>query len=94
MIHPNVTPGSLGAVVRSFKSSVTKHNNTLRHTPGQPVWQRNYYEHVIRDAHDLAAIREYVAANPARWGDATNHPAVPCDPHPVTVVRRFGHNNL
>ncbi len=60
-------PNSIGTIVGSFKSAVTKHINHLRLTLGHPVWQRNYYEHVIRDDRDLAAIRDYIAGNPARW---------------------------
>lgn len=64
---------SIGAIVGSFKSAATKRINTLRATPGHPVWQRNYYERVIRDDGDLAALRDYVAGNPARWADDDNH---------------------
>ncbi len=52
-----------------FKSAVTKRINELRHTPGVPVWQRNYYEHVIRDENDLNSIREHVHYNPLKWAD-------------------------
>ena len=45
--RPAVTPGSLAAIVRSFKSAVTKRVNEVRPTSGAPVWQRNYYERVI-----------------------------------------------
>jgi REP element-mobilizing transposase RayT len=65
--NPHVISGSLGAAVRSFKSAVTKRINTHRNTPGHPVWQRNYYEHVIRDDRDLAGIRQYIVDNAARW---------------------------
>ncbi len=41
------TPSSLPTIVRSFKSAVTKRVNLLQRTPGAPVWQRNYFEHVI-----------------------------------------------
>ncbi len=51
----------------SFKSAVTKHINLVRGTPGAPIWQRNYYEHVIRNEDALAKIRTYFAQNPARW---------------------------
>lgn len=64
---PNVAPGSLGAIIRSFKSTVTRRVNTLRTTPGAPVWQRNYWEHVIRDERALDCIRRYIAHNPLRW---------------------------
>ncbi len=39
-----------------------------------PIWQRNYYEHIIRDDRDLERIREYIAANPARWQEDSYHP--------------------
>jgi len=60
-------PGSIGAIIGQFKSAVTKRINGLRGTPGAPVWQRNYYERIIRDESTLAAIRRYITANPARW---------------------------
>ncbi|MFN8499755.1 MAG: transposase [Anaerolineae bacterium] len=34
--------------------------------PGR-LWQRNYYEHIIRDEADLDRIRQYIAANPLKW---------------------------
>lgn len=64
-----VVPASLGAIVRAFKSAVTyaaAHENL---NLGGPIWQRNYYEHIIRDDADLARIQEYIAANPANWND-------------------------
>jgi len=64
----NVSPGSLGAMVRAYKSAVTRRINALRHTPGLPVWQRNYYEHIIRDHPEFDAIRRYILDNPFQWG--------------------------
>ena len=61
------TSGSLPTIVRSFKSAVTKRINELRCTPETHVWQRNYYEHVIRDEWDLNEIREYIMSNPLKW---------------------------
>jgi len=73
--------GSLGAIVGSFKSAVTRRINALRGTPGAPVWQRNYYEHIIRSERALDAIRQYIAENPARWHlDRYNPNAVGPDP--------------
>ncbi|MBZ0281451.1 MAG: transposase [Anaerolineae bacterium] len=63
----NVAPGSLGAVVRAFKSAVTKNINRQRDTPAAPVWHRNYYEHIIRDETSFNTIRLYVETNPAQW---------------------------
>lgn len=62
-----VAPGSLPAFVRAYKSAVTREVNLLRGTPGGPVWQRNYYEHVVRNEADLDRIRKYIVENPARW---------------------------
>lgn len=62
-----VLPGSLGALVRSFKSAVTRKVNEYRSSPGARVWQRNYYERVIRDAVELGAIRKYISDNPTNW---------------------------
>jgi len=47
----------------------------MRGTPGTPVWQRNYYEHVIRDEAALDRIRGYLAENPARWDEDLENPA-------------------
>ena len=66
--------GSLGAVVGSFKSAATKRVNERRDTPGLTIWQRNYYEHVIRNEDEMNRIREYVAQNPAQWAKDENNP--------------------
>ncbi len=60
-------PGSVGAIIGQFKSIVTKRINQLRQAPCLPVWQRNYYEHVIRNESDLNEIRQYILDNPAKW---------------------------
>jgi REP element-mobilizing transposase RayT len=59
--------GSLGAIVGSFKSAVTRHINQSRNTSGNSVWQRNYYEHAIRNEIALNRIRDYIQTNPTRW---------------------------
>ncbi len=60
-------PRSLGSLVAGFKSSVTTKVNQFRGTPGSPVWQRSYYDHIIRDETDLNRIREYIVNNPMKW---------------------------
>jgi len=60
-------PGSLGAMVRSFKAAAAKRVNEIRGTSGASVWQRNYYERVIRNEDELGSIREYIHLNPFRW---------------------------
>jgi REP element-mobilizing transposase RayT len=60
-------PDSLPTFLRSFKSSATKRINERRGTPGSPVWQRNYFERVIRNEKELTRIREYIFNNPMQW---------------------------
>ncbi len=48
--------------------------NKMRNTPSAPVWQGNYYEHVIRDVEELERIREYILTNPLRWGSDRHNP--------------------
>ena len=81
-------PGSLGAIVGSFKSAVSRRINMLRNTPGAPVWQRNYYEHIIRTDRALNAIRRYIADTPLRWHlDRYNPHATGPDPQAHALWR-------
>lgn len=68
---------SLGRLIGAFKTVSTKHVNEWREAPGVALWQRNYYEHIIRDDSDLARIREYIAANPARWREDSEYVPTP-----------------
>jgi REP element-mobilizing transposase RayT len=68
--------GSIGAIIGQMKSLAAKRINHMRKTPGAAVWQRNYYEHVIRDDPDLNRVREYIANNPARWDEDENNPTL------------------
>jgi REP element-mobilizing transposase RayT len=52
----SLKPVSVGAFVAGFKSGITKRINAIRQMPGVPVWQRNYYEHVIRNEDELKEI--------------------------------------
>jgi REP element-mobilizing transposase RayT len=64
---------TIGAIIRGFKSASTKRINEIRHTPRAPLWQRNYYEHVIRNDEELKAIRQYILSNPASWATDENY---------------------
>jgi len=66
---------TLGQVVRAFKSVSAIAANEALGRPCQPFWQRNYYEHVIRDEEELDAIRRYVRENPLKWSDDPDNPA-------------------
>lgn len=65
---PGIPPGALGQIVASFKSSVSRQVYRDGLLPRNvPVWQRNYWDHVIRDAAEYARIAEYIRNNPAKW---------------------------
>lgn len=65
--RPHVVPGSLGAIVRAYKSTVARLVNFNRFSDGEPFWQRNYFERVVCDERDLERVREYIRSNPLRW---------------------------
>ena len=65
----NTMARSLPSIIGNYKSLVTRHINNLRHTRGGKVWQRGYYERIVRNDRELNAIRQYIRANPARWAD-------------------------
>lgn len=69
-----LTQKPLGRLVGAFKTVSSKQINKLRDNPGCPVWQRNYYEHVIRNDDDLNRIREYIINNPMQWELDENNP--------------------
>jgi putative transposase len=69
-----VRPGSLGTVVRGFKSASTREVNRLRQTPGALFWQRGYWDHVIRDIEERRRVQTYIADNPRRWGMRNHGP--------------------
>lgn len=62
-----VAPGSLGAIVRGYKSAVTYAVNAAENQRGAALWQRNYYDHIIRNDRELDNIRWYILNNPLNW---------------------------
>jgi len=62
-------PDSLPTIIRSFKAAATRRLNTFKKTPGATLWQRNYYEHIIRSEESLNRISKYVIENPLRWAE-------------------------
>jgi hypothetical protein len=58
---------TVGEIIRAFKARCTHGINQLRKTQGALIWQRNYYEHIIRSESSLQETREYIANNLAQW---------------------------
>jgi len=65
---------ALSKIIGRFKMLTAKRINEIRQLRGVPVWQRNYYEHVIRNEADYGQIAEYIVDNPRRWEEDALHP--------------------
>ena len=65
----------LGMIVGSFKSSVTKRVHEAGLFTQEKIWQRNYYDHIIRDEDDYCKICEYIEFNPINWEFDHENPA-------------------
>jgi putative transposase len=65
----------LPEIVRAFKSFSARRINESRKTPGGRIWQRGYYERVVRNDEELNRIREYIVDNPAKWSEDVYHPS-------------------
>jgi len=80
--HPNGTSDdSLGRIIQAFKSLTTNAYTCGVQTLGWPeyrgrLWQRNYYDHIVRDEADLSRIRTYIASNPANWSTDSENPTI------------------
>ena len=60
-------PGSLSAIMQNYLSITTRKINQIRKTPGNKLWQRNYYDRIVRNESELHKIREYIVNNPLKW---------------------------
>jgi putative transposase len=66
--------GSLSTLIGGYKSTVTQKAKLAGLLPGAALWQRNFYDHIVRNEPDLLRIREYIRNNPARWDEDKLHP--------------------
>ncbi|MEN6435470.1 MAG: hypothetical protein ABFD58_06600 [Anaerolineaceae bacterium] len=64
---PPIKIKPLGQLIGAFKTISTKQINLMQNTPGKILWQRNYYEHIIRNENDLDRIRKYIRSNLIYW---------------------------
>ena len=71
----------LGRLIGAFKTVSTRQVNLTLGTPGQPLWQRNYYERVIRNDEEWNRVREYIASNPMQWDKDSENPNVSKNHH-------------
>jgi REP element-mobilizing transposase RayT len=80
VLLPTALPGrdvrqwSLSTIIGNFKAAVTKQ------TSSRPLWQRSFYDRIVRNQDELEAIRGYISMNPERWaGDRFNPEAIMID---------------
>jgi REP element-mobilizing transposase RayT len=66
-LRPARRDANLSEIIRAFKTFSALKINARRGTKGQAVWQRNYFERVVRDGKEMEKIQRYIAENPARW---------------------------
>ena len=71
---PRIGRHGLSEIVRAFKTFSARRINAHRNAPGVPVWQRNYYEHIIRNEESLNRIRQYITDNPLQWSNDVENP--------------------
>ena len=75
--NSGLVANSLGAIIGQFKSVVTKRIGAFPDGSGRtPIWQRNYWEHIIRTDAELDRVRQYILDNPARWTEDEYNPSV------------------
>lgn len=81
--QPRGTSKTIGSIVRGFKIGVTKW--ARQHRDIHTIWQRNYYEHIVRNENELNRIREYIINNPMQWAMDRENP---------NIVRANNHSPL
>ncbi len=59
----------LPVLIQNYKSVTTRQINNRRNSPAAAVWQRNYYEHVIRSWNELTRVSDYILDNPRQWAE-------------------------
>jgi len=64
---PKMQSRSVSSLVSGYKSVVTKRINQIRSMPGEKLWQRNYWEHIIRNEDEYLRIANYIKNNPIKW---------------------------
>jgi len=64
----------LSEIIRQFKTFSAKRINQKRKTIGKPLWQRSFYDNIIRNEKSLNHIREYIRNNPMKWEIDKNNP--------------------
>jgi putative transposase len=90
-MQENQSGVALSIIINQYKSAVTRCSIKQRGKAGSGLWQRGYYEHVVRDEKDLDRIREYITTNPLRWMlDRENPQRTGADEFDTWLEREYG----
>ena len=84
----------LSEIVRGLKTFSARRINQIRSISGIPVWQRGYYEHIIRDETAFAKIQEYIINNPYKWEMDEMHPSQSFTMSKKIIIKLDNENKL
>lgn len=76
---PRISTESVGYIVGFFKFHSTKLINQVSGIPGKRIWERNFFEHIVRSECQLNRIRRYIRDNPANWNYDADNPEYAAD---------------
>ncbi|MBF0388097.1 MAG: transposase [Candidatus Omnitrophica bacterium] len=65
--NPDDKGQGLSEILRQFKTFSARRVNQIRNSTGVPLWQRDFFEQIIRNDADLRRVREYIVNNPILW---------------------------
>jgi REP element-mobilizing transposase RayT len=68
---------TLSNIIGAFKTTAATRINKLRSSIGAPVWQKSFYDRIVRNDHELKRIQEYIRNNPIKWAEDRDNPANP-----------------
>jgi len=68
---------SLRTTIGSFKSAVTRLSHKKYLPSKQELWQRGYFDHIVRSETSLLRLRQYILDNPIKWHLDELHPLHP-----------------
>jgi putative transposase len=80
---------TLSNIVGAFKTMAATRVNQLRDVRGAPVWQKSFYDRIIRNDRELACIQAYIQDNPVKWAEDRDNPINPKFQHPVKSVNDY-----
>lgn len=71
---PTTATVTLSEIIRGLKTFSARKINEIRQTPGLPVWQRSFHDHIIRNEKSYWQIKKYIQNNPLNWLTDRNNP--------------------